>query len=220
MKESASTWFRILCTGAILIMGGFLKAQSFEGSVSYSIRLTGKGAADILMNEPPKKMDLHVKEDNFILSLTGGRIARTFLFIGDSSETYSIDVTNKKAYRNTYYRDTTKVVPTAVSTGKTMLIKGETCQEFVLEKPKEQETVTYYVTDKYRVDPKLYEGKKDAKADFLTPGLDGRIPFRKVIKTPDVTTEIDLTSIKSKSLDKENFMIPDGFIVKKRDPRM
>jgi len=194
--------------------------KSFEGSISYSISLTGKAASDMMLNEPPKKMDLHIKDDNFILSLSGGRIPRTFLFIGDSSETYSIDMNNQKAYKNTYYRDTVTVVPVAKPTGKSVVVKGDTCQEYVLERPSAQETIYYYVVDKYRVDSKLYEGKKDAKADFLTPGLEGRIPLKKVIQTPNVTTEISLMSIKPKALDASNFQIPEGFVVKKRDPRL
>ena len=219
MKRSASFWPSLILAALCFLLPTLVEAQSFQGSVKYSIRLSGKGAAVIMMNEPATKMDLHVSGGNYIMSLYGGRIPRTFLFIADSSETYSMDMVNRRAYRNTYYRDTSKIKHTAIATGKTMNIKGNICNEFEVKKPENGETVYYYVCDKYKVDLTPYAGKKDAKADFLTDGLEGRIPLRKVIKTAEIVTEIDMLSITVKELDKENFQIPANFIIRKRDPR-
>ena len=50
------------------LMPGFAFAQNyFEGSVSYSITLSGDDANAVMENNPPKKMDLHIKKDNFII---------------------------------------------------------------------------------------------------------------------------------------------------------
>ncbi len=75
------------------------------------------------------------------------------------------------------------------------------------------------MNDEYRVDMKAYEGMTEAKTDFMTNGLDGRIPIRKVIKSPGLYTELDLISAKVKLHDMENFQVPPGFKLKKRDPR-
>lgn len=193
---------------------------SFEGSLSYAIRLTGKQAQEFLVNEPATKMDVHIKADNFIINLSGGRIPRTFLFVGDSNHTYIVDAANRRAFLRTYYiPDSNAVVPTAKPTGNTKMINGTECQEYKVVKPKRKEIILYYVNDQYRVDPHLFEDKDEAKADFLTKGLDGRIPFMKIIKTPGLTTELELKLIKSRDLDIENFRIPHGFKIKKRDPR-
>lgn len=222
MKKSASTLFSILAAGLCLLLApvqSYAQQPSFEGSVTYSIRLSGKGADEMLTNEPPKKMDLHIKEDNFIINLSGGRIPRTFLFIGDSSETYIVDAGNRRAYKRTYFEDTTATSPKAVPTGLTAVVKGYTCQEYKATYTDRKEIVMFYVTDEFRVDPKLFESKKDAKADFLVEGLEGRIPLRKVIKTPEVVTEIELVSITATQHDIANFRIPQGFVLRKRDPR-
>ncbi len=220
MKNLASIFPKFLVLIALVMSFAAAKAQgSFEGSFSYAIRVSGKEAQSFLENEPPKKMDFHIKEDNYIITLSGGRIARTMLFIGDSNETYIVDATNRRAFKETYYVDTVKTVPFAVATGKLVDIKGIACKEFLVDKPKIQEKIYYYVNDQYKVDMALYNGMTEAKADFMTKGLDGRIPLRKVIKTPLITTELDLMSVKKTVHDPENFQIPKGFKIKKRDPR-
>lgn len=217
MKRSASFFLSLLL--AMCLSAAAYAQESFEGSVSYVIRLTGKGAQDLMINEPPTKMDMHIKADNYIINLSGGRIPRTFLFIADSNETYVVDAANRRAFRRTYYEDTTSYVPQAVPTGQKANVKGYDCQEFKVTRTDRKEVILYYVSDQFRVDTTLFEGKKDAKADFLTEGLGGRIPLKKVIKTPDLTTEIELTSIKSIQHDDANFKIPEGFKIRMRDPR-
>lgn len=206
----------------VLAIGMALPAsaqKTFNGTFSYAIRLTGKESQAILENDPPKKMDLHIRDGNYIISITGGRIPRTIVFISDSNETYIIDAANRRAFRETYFLDTMTVAPTAVPTGETKEIKGIVCQEYLVEKPELQQRIYYYVNDEYRVDMKAYEGKTEAKTDFMTLGLDGRIPIRKVIKSPGLYTELDMISTKVKLHDMENFQVPPGFKLKKRDPR-
>jgi hypothetical protein len=222
MKKSAFSLLSILAAGMILLLApvqSHAQQPSFEGSVNYTIRLSGKMADEMLSNNPPTKMDLHIKDDNFIINLMGGRIPRTFLFIGDSNETYIVDAGNRRAYKRTYFEDTAAVSPKAVPTGLTATVKGYTCQEYKVTYTDRKEIVLFYVTDEFRVDPALFANKKDAKADFLVEGLEGRIPLRKVIKTPEVVTEIDLASIKAVTHDISNFRIPEGFVLRKRDPR-
>jgi hypothetical protein len=192
MKNLASIFGKTLMALAILSSAfGFAIAQgSFEGSVSYAIRVTGKDAQAFLENEPPKKMDLHVKEGNFIISLSGGRIGRTMLFIADSNETYIIDAANRRAFKETYYLDTVKTVPTAIATGKTVEIKGIPCKEYVVDKPKLQEKIYYYVNDQYRVDMALYAGKirsqnrlphqRTRRQDSAAQSHENRLPHHRI----------------------------------------
>lgn len=196
-----------------------LEAQSFQGSVQYAIRVNGKDAPAFLVNEPATRMALHIKEDNYIVNLSGGQKAKTFLYVGDSNHTYIVDAANRRAFRKDYYQDTSKVIPKAIPTGKKQIIKGYECDEYKMKRPGQY--IYFYVHDKYRVDTLHYHGKKkdEAKADFLTKGLDGRIPLRKIIKSPRLNIELDLLSIAPKELDIENFRIPQGFKLKGRDPR-
>ena len=206
----------------ILLMGFAFQAnaqKTFNGTISYAIRITGKESQEILQNDPPKRIDLHIREGNYIISISGGRIPRTMVFISDSNETYIVDAANRRAFRETYYLDTMTVAPIAQPTGDTVNIKGIICAEYVVEKPELQQKTYYYVNDAYKVDMSLYEGKTEAKTDFMTQGLDGRIPIRKVIKTPGLSTELDMLSAKNTLHDMENFQIPAGFKLKKRDPR-
>lgn len=204
-----------------LLSAGQAQGQaSFEGSISYAIRLSGKDAQELMTNDPANILDMHIKEDNFIVHLSGGRIPRTFLFIGDSNHTYVVDAATRRAYKRTYYvEDTTIAPPVAEPTGKQIVIKGYQCDEYKVVRPREKVTTLYYVTDAVRVNTDLYAGKDKAKADFMTKGLDGRIPLRKIIKTPGLTTEIDMRSVKARKLEKENFLIPASFKLKGRDPR-
>lgn len=193
------------------------QVKYFEGSLKYVIRLSGKSAADFAMSEPPKNLDMHIKDDNFIVQLYGGAKPKTFLFIGDSNHTYIIDAATKKAYYKDYFVDTVSVIPKAVPTGKSSYVGKELCVEYKVTKKDEQ--TFYYVSDKYRVNLHKFDGKDEAKASFLTQGLEGRIPLKTVIKTPNLTTETVISVITPKALDAENFLIPSDFKLKPRDHR-
>lgn len=192
-------------------------AEPFEGSVRYTIRLTGKDALEFGEMKPANRMDMHIRKDDFIIHLFGGQKPKTFLYIGDSNHTYIIDAANLRAFRKDYYVDTTEVIPKAVPTGTTEMVKTYECKVYKVDRP---ERITYYyVNDQFRVNTDDYKDKDEAKANFLTEGLGGRIPLKTVIKEPGLTTEIELVSIEKKQLDKENFLIPGNFKLKGRDPR-
>lgn len=193
--------------------------KSFEGSIVYNISLTGKDSKALMANEPAKKMDLHIKDDNIIINLYEARIPRTFLYIGDSNHTYIVNMGANTYYLRDYYQaDTGKAVPKAKLMKDSVLVKKEWCSVYRVIKPGEA-TIIYYVSDKYRVDIAKFKGKQEAKADFLIAGLDGRIPLRKVIKTKNLTITTEFSKITERELRIANFLIPRGFKRKKRDPR-
>jgi len=220
MKRANSILPRLLLALGLLMFFNASDAQSFEGTVSYNVRVSGKDAKEYLVNNPPTGITMHVKEDNFIVKLTGGRIARTFLFVGDSNHTYIVDIPNKRYFRRTYFADTTDYVPIAKPTGKTVDVKGYSCQEYQAKRTDRKEIDLYYIHPDYKVDTSLYTDMDGAKADFLVPGLGGHIPLMKVIKTPNLVTSVELGAIKEDEFPLQAFRIPRGFSSKrKRDPR-
>lgn len=221
MNSKRISFPKVLLALMAFFMGLNLQAQtSFEGTVVYNIRVYGKDAQNYLLNDPPKQMTMHIKENNFIVKLSGGRIPRTFLFIPDSNHTYIVDIPNERYFQRTYYVDSSEYVPTAKPTGETKEVQNRECQEYLVKRTDRKENVYYYVHDDFRVDSTLFDTLDAAKADFLVPGLGGRIPFMKVIKTPTLTTSIELAVIKREEFPLEAFRIPEGFSnKKKRDPR-
>ena len=163
---------------------------------------------------------MHIKDNNFIVKLSGGRIARTFLYIADSNHTYVVDFPNSRYFKRTYYNDTSTVVPVAVATGETKMVQNRECQEYVVKRTDRKENTYYYVHDDFRINTALFDTLDKAKADFLVEGLEGRIPLMKVIKTPSMETSVALAKIQREEFPGEAFTIPEGFSnKKKRAPR-
>ena len=221
MKRPGTIYLKaVFLFSTLLLLSVGMKGQTFEGTVKYNVRVTGKASQEYLMNNPPTGIMMHIKEDNFIVKLTGGRIARTFLFIGDSNHTYVVDIPNKRYFQRTYYADTSGYVPVAAPTGKSIKVKGYDCQEYKVVRKDRKEIDLFYVNEQFKVDTTLFDTLDGAKADFLVPGLGGHIPLMKVIKTPNLTTSVELAAIKGEEFPIEAFGIPKGFSnKKKRDPR-
>lgn len=194
-----------------------LKTEFFEGSLDYRITMTGKESKELLVNEPAQKMKMQIKAPNYIVHLYEARYPKSFLFIADTNQTYSLDFTNKRAFRKTRYVDTTTVPPIARPTGKTETIKGIVCEEYVTKKPKLH--TYYYVSGEYRVDTTVFDTLTEAKANFLTRGLGGRIPLKTVMKQPGLTITTTVVTMKREKLPTGGFMIPEGWVVKGRDNR-
>ncbi|MEO0895618.1 MAG: hypothetical protein AAFY71_04440 [Bacteroidota bacterium] len=218
-------------SGTIFLIGFFVGvcvyAQTevpdyFEGALNFSVEFAGPQAEELKMNEPNNKIRMFIKNNNYIVQLSGGRYPKTFIFVADSNYEYSINYSEKKAYRFSMYSDRTKdkkeeAIPTAKPTGKQKEIKGVLCDEY---KMVTKNTVFYYyVNDKYRVDIANYPMKPRSKASWLAKGLDGRIPLETIKKQKNLSVKTSLISLKSRSFDPEQFMIPPTFKVKGRDYR-
>ncbi|MEO0473191.1 MAG: hypothetical protein AAF206_26490 [Bacteroidota bacterium] len=211
--------FLILCG----LVGQTAQAQkAFEGSLFFNIQMKGQQAAVLAENEPNKKMTMHIKDGDYVVHLSGGRVPKTFLFIADSNYEYSIDGLNERAYRFSPHTDLNQekgkeVVPTAVATGRTDTIKGLPCAEYKMVKDKT--TFYYYVSDRVRVDLSSFPENCVAKPSFLIKGLDGRIPLKSVRKMPGLIVATTITKMARKDLQKEQFLIPPFFDIKNRDYR-
>ncbi|MEO0581845.1 MAG: hypothetical protein AAF135_06470 [Bacteroidota bacterium] len=209
-----------------LLLGMTVFAQTrdsfFEGTVRYKIEFQGPNAEMIKRNEPNDKMTIHIKDADYIVQLGGGMYPKTFLFIADSNYQFSIDMSNRLAYRYSAHSDMAKPQKEVASiqakpTGGTLELKGIQCQEYRMVKDGTE--FLYYVNDDYRVDAGAYPSDTRSKASWLAPGLEGRIPLRTIKKQKGLSVLTDLVSIGSSSFALDQFRIPPGFKVKGRDYR-
>jgi hypothetical protein len=195
----------------------------FEGLIKYNIEVTGikgvpsKESQEFLAKKPCLNMDMYFKDGDFIINMYNGEFPTTRLFIADSNRTYTIDVPNQRAFRFEQYEPESSTPPTALATGKKLVVAGVECEEYKVEKP--NRTILYYVSDKYRVNTKLFKGKTRAYASFLTKGLNGRIPLKTIQKTNNLQITTTATKIQPQKLQKEQFRIPNGWKVSGLDLR-
>ncbi len=199
-----------------------LQAQDnsyFQGSLYFQVTITGTQAEAIMLNEPNTKMLMHLSEGNYIVQLYGGRYPKTFIFLADSNYEYSMDMTNKRAFRFSSFSEKKENFdpPVAKPTGKTAVVNGITCEEYYLKN--EGIEFLYYVNDDYRAHTAAFPEEPRTKASFLTIGLDGRIPLKTIKKEPGLIVETTLVKVDQKTLDPGQFGIPKGFEVGNRDRR-
>lgn len=212
----------------LLIVWGHLRAQDmgkttegagkehfFEGLIKYQVEITGingspsKESQAFLEKKPCKNMDMFFKDGDFIINLYNGAFPTTRLFISDSNRVYTLDVQNTRAFRFEQYDTETATPPTALPTGNQLVVAGVPCQEYKVEKP--GRTIIYYVSDKYKVNTKLFKGKTRAQAAFLTKGLDGKIPLKTIQKANGLQITTTAVKIEPQKLQKEQFRIPNGW---------
>jgi hypothetical protein len=196
------------------------KTKSFEGTIKYSIDIAGPEAGVLMNNKPCTKMDMHFKDNNFIIHTHEGQFPLTRLYIADSSELYILDMTNEVAYRRDKLESLNTEIkpPKAIATGDSAFVLNIKCAIYRVQK--KGEYIFYYVTDLYRIDPTLFEGKKDAQVNFLTLGLDGRIPLKTVRKTAALIVTTQADQVIPRKLEVSQFRIPANFIIKPRDNRL
>lgn len=195
------------------------KAKSFEGTIKYSVEITGPESDILLNNKPCTKMDMHFKDNNFIIHMYEGQLPMTRMYIADSSELYILDMNNEVAYRRDRRESLNTEIkpPKAIPTGDSAFVLNIKCAEYRVQK--KGEYIFYYVTDLYRIDPALFAGKKDAQVNFLTLGLDGRIPLKTVRKSSTLTVTTKADQVIPRKLEVEQFRIPPQFLIKPRDNR-
>lgn len=197
----------------------------FMGSIWYEVEFTGPMAKDLEVNEPNTKALIHVKDNNYIVQLSGGRYPKTFMFVADSNYEYSMDTRNRIAYRYSLYADLNKqkgakqveTKPTAQPTGKTVMVKNMSCDEYRL--PIKDGYMLIYVDDAYRVDIAHYPKRPRSKANWLIPGLEGRIPLQTIKVLENIRIRQTYTKIQAREMKDSQFRIPPSFTVSGRDRR-
>lgn len=213
--KHALFWAALLATGIVFGQHdgtAFSKPDvpEFEGTINYSIAITGKNAKGFAADEPIQKMDQHYRKGDFIIQLYEGSFPTSILYILDSNKVYYIDAANKRYFLKDKYQYTKKdTIPIAVKKPEEQIILGHKCSTW--EVTKGSETTTYYVSDKIYVDISHFKKKPRTKAIFLIKGLDGRIPLKTIRKTPDLTITTTATRLLPKALDIQNFRIPKDF---------
>lgn len=196
-----------------------LQNKFFEGLFEYKVEIAGVEKILLEENQPNTQMAMRVKDNNYVVNLIGGMYPKTFMFIADSNFEYSIDVANKRAYRTSAYSTYSPMSkrPPVKPTGKKEVIMGIECEMY--EHHTDSTLSQFWVSDKYKVDLSLFAKKKRAQANFLVPGLGGRIPLKMVKREKTITSTTTVTKIKPMSLRSEQFTIPIDFEVKQRDLR-
>ncbi len=206
--------------------GSYLRAQEppipyFEGTLQFLVELQGPSAGVIMENEPNNKMQMHLRDGDYIINLYGGKYPKTMMFVADSNYEYTVDMANQFAYRfSPFYdrvRENQEETATAKATGRTQEIQGVLCEEYQMKH--DSTLFTYYVSSEYRIDRSLYPAKPRAKISFLIDGLDGRIPLKTIKKQKGLTVTTTVAKIIRKEFDVEQFRLPPGFTVKQRDYR-
>lgn len=191
------------------------KIDYFEGLIKYVVEVTGKNGRStqdldkLLEKKPCRNMDMYFKESDFIINMYNGEFPTTRLFIADSNRTFTLDVTNQRAFRFEQYQVDTKTPPTAVPTGNIAKVAGIDCKEYKVVKPDEE--ILYYISDKYRVNVHLFKGKTNAQANFLTKGLNGCIPLKTIRKTNKYWITVTAVKIEKQKLQTQQFRIPNGW---------
>jgi len=194
----------------------------FEGSLKFSVEYSGDLAEMLEQNEPNDELLMHIKGGNYIIQLSGGRYPKTFLFIADSNYEYSVNMSEKLAFRYSKYTDRTieaqdEPDPIAKPTGKQKEVNGILCDEYRLATPK---TIFYYYTnDAYRVNVDAYPEEPRSKVTWLAKGLEGRIPLETIKKQKNLMVKTTLLSLNTREFSLSQFMIPPGFKIKGRDYR-
>jgi hypothetical protein len=211
---------RIFFLFFLLLPGTLTRAQApFEGTLSFSVELSGQDAERLKVNEPNNKLTMHMKEGNYIVLLQGGMYPKTMMFLADSNYEYSIDQANQRAFRFSSYSEKNEnfARPVATPTGKTATVLGMVCQEYQMKSDGSE--FLFYVNDAYRANVKAFPPKARTKASFLIQGLDGRIPLKTIKKDPTITVTTTVVKITPRTFEASQFLIPEGFEVKNRDYR-
>ena len=190
-----------------LAQGTYTVGKYFEGSILYTIKYYGAMEEFWRNNQVPTSMLLHIKDGDYIIHLFNTKFPTTYLYISDSDKTYILDLKNNRAFTKSKVKIDPEP-PTAVPMDDTLTILGYKCRAYKVEK--KDETIIYYVSDAIRVNLEYFQGKKNAKAFFLTKGLDGRIPLKMIRKFYDSTVISTATKVTWRKYKTSQFRLPPG----------
>jgi hypothetical protein len=214
----------LVFTCLLLFTAAGLYAQAevapFEGTIEYDVRFSGPLSENLKTNEANNRLQMHLKGGDYIVNLIGGRYPKTFMYVNEKDVEFSIDANQRTAYVYSSHTDLnreTKDVPTARFSGKTAEVDGLSCEVFRMKK--DDNLFVFFVSDKYQVDLSQFEGKKRAKPFFLVEGLNGRIPLKILRKSEGLTVETKVAKITPREFAPEQFRLPEGFTIDKRDYR-
>ncbi len=198
MKKLFGIWLFFLFSAESYAQGTYATDTYFEGSITYVVEYDGAMADFWRNNEVPRTMTIHIKDGNYIVHLYNSQFPTTMLYNNDSDQTYILDLANRRAFTKSKIKIEEKP-PKAVPTSDTLTVAGYFCKGYKVTK--KDETVLYFVSDDIRVNLEYFKGKRNAKAFFLTEGLDGRIPLkmiRKFNRSTVITTAVKIQKRKYK----------------------
>lgn len=179
----------------------------FEGTITYTIRYWGVDEEFFRANGVPTKMTIHIKDGNYIIHLYDAQFPTTRLYIADSDKTYLLDLKNNRAFTKEKVKHPSSP-PMAYPINDSTMVLGEMCYAYRVEK--EHERITYYVSNRYVINPAFFAGKKHAYAFFNTRGLNGKIPLKIIREWKGNVIEITAVSIKEQKFEPIQFTLPPG----------
>jgi hypothetical protein len=212
---------KTLFTLLFVIIFAHLFSQSFSGTVAYTVEMKGPIAEQIGLNEPNNKIEMHIHQGDYIVNLTGGRYPKTYLYINKMDREYSVDASQKVAFKFSAHedinRETEKEKPVARAIDKQEEVNGYLCEVYGIKK--DGATIFFFVNENFRVDTTLFDDKVQAKPNFLVPGLGGLIPLKTIKKQQGLTVTTTCKMIKEREFDPSQFTIPEDFEIRNRDYR-
>lgn len=209
MKKQYSQLVRILC---LIVLPFFSMAQSFEGSIRYSMQLKGNGSAE-LAAVLPREMKLKIKGDKIRTEIVGGMMESMMgIMISNPAKGVNCILNNtiKMAYTLDIDTSNSDEPTSAKATGKKERIAGYSCEEFILEMANGEKS-SIWITNQLQF-PKVKGSQQNGLTRFLStvPGGTG-MPMRVSQKVGDSEMVIEVIDVKKERINDQLFEIPEGY---------
>jgi hypothetical protein len=199
-------------------------SRYFEGSISYSVDLTGEMSA-MLKTFLPESMTFRFRKMDMAMTIEGGIMAKmgNMIFLGEKSEAYLIDRENKKAMRvMPKSKEFKPSPPVVVKESETQNIAGFPCSKYkIATRDKEGNAKISYVwaTEKLNLlKSNNSEGAADQFKSFMIKGVKG-IPLKMVNTQANLgTVTLTATRVQPEKLADSYFCVPVGYSIEEFDP--
>jgi hypothetical protein len=210
----------------LLAIASVTYAQSFEGTVSMSVRVP-------MMGDKAIPVEMQIKGDNIHSVMDGGPMGGMEMYVNNKEKkTYMIMKAMKTGYEidmaemEKRPKDTTKIVPEP--TGKKDIISGFDCELFICKTKNGNDMelwVTRNLSDGIRmaIMKSMENGMKGGFGGQAGPFTDllkqGYAPVRTTFKKgADVQMEMTVLKFEPKSLSDDLFKVPSDVKITKMDP--
>ncbi len=204
--------FLLLRTLFMMVLPFYCLAQSFEGSIRYSMQLKGNGSAE-LAAVLPKEMKLKIKGDKIRTEIVGGMMESMMgVMISNPAKGVNCILNNtiKMAYTLDVDTSSSDEPVGSQATGKKEKIAGYKCEELIIEMANGEKSAVW-ITNQLQF-PKIKGSQQNGLTRFLSsiPGGSG-MPMRVSQKIGDSELMIEVIEVKKERINDQLFEIPEGF---------
>lgn len=204
-----------------LLSSSFLEpiALSFEGTVKYSVKISGK-EANKASGMMPSGYTILIKGNNSLIKTEGGMsmMMGDLLFSGNQQKSYLINHSQKTAFSlEGSSAKTEEEAPSVEKTEEKKVILGYNCTKYLLKEKEGAATQTFIVwATKDLALPKSKTGSGVGFGSFSFEGIEG-LPLYVITQMGDLTMEITAINIEKKALPDGQFQLPANYAVKSFD---